>query len=62
MRCVQGKVKLGKVSRLVRTRNRPNGDVYVAYRSAQASHLGNITYVRKRWLEFEPDREEILPQ
>ena len=45
----------------VRTRKRPNGDVWVGHRSAQASHLGNIAYLQKRRLKFDPDREEILP-
>jgi predicted dehydrogenase len=45
----------------VRTRKRPNGDVYIGHRSAQASHLGNIAYVQKRRLRFDPVREEIQP-
>ena len=45
----------------VRTRKRPNGDVWIGHRSAQASHLGNIAYVQKRRIRFDPDREEILP-
>lgn len=45
----------------VKTRKRPNGDVYIGHRSAQASHLGNIAYVQKRQLNFDPQREEILP-
>jgi predicted dehydrogenase len=45
----------------MRTRKRPNGDVLVGHRSAQASHLGNIAYVEKRRLAFDPIREEILP-
>jgi predicted dehydrogenase len=45
----------------VRTRKRPNGDVQIGHRSAMASHLGNIAYVQKRRLKFDPDREEILP-
>ncbi len=45
----------------VRTRNRPNGDVLIGHRSAQASHLGNIAYVEKRRIDFDPQREEILP-
>jgi len=45
----------------VRTRQRPNGDVLIGHRSAQASHLGNIAYVQKRRLDFDPEREEILP-
>jgi len=44
-----------------RTRKRPNGDVWLGHRSAQASHLGNIAYVQKRKINFDPDREEILP-
>ena len=45
----------------VRSRKRPNGDVWVGHRSAQASHLGNIAYLEKRRLKFDPDREVILP-
>ena len=45
----------------VRTRKRPNGDVLIGHRSAQASHLGNISYVQKRRLDFDPVREAILP-
>ena len=44
-----------------RSRKLPNGDVWIGHRSAQASHLGNIAYVQKRRLKFDPDREEILP-
>jgi len=44
-----------------RSRKRPNGDVLIGHRSAQASHLGNIAYVQKRRLRFDPAREEILP-
>ena len=45
----------------MRTRQRPNGDVLIGHRSAQASHLGNIAYVEKRRIDFDPVREEILP-
>jgi predicted dehydrogenase len=45
----------------VRTRERPRGDVLIGHRSAQASHLGNISYVQKRRLDFDPVREAILP-
>ncbi len=45
----------------VKSRKLPNGDVWIGHRSAQASHLGNIAYVQKRRLKFDPDREEILP-
>jgi hypothetical protein len=45
----------------MKMRKRPNGDVWIGHRSAQASHLGNIAYVQKRRIRFDPDREEILP-
>jgi predicted dehydrogenase len=45
----------------VRSRQRPNGDVLIGHRSAQASHLGNISYMQKRRIDFDPVREEILP-
>jgi len=47
--------------RCVETRERPNGDVLIGHRSAQASHLGNISYTQRRRLDFDPVREEILP-
>src|SRR5437870_5419110 len=46
----------------VRSRKLPNADVLICHRSAQASHLGNIAYVQKRRLKFDPVREEILPR
>ena len=45
----------------VKSRKRPNGDVLIGHRSAQASHLGNIAYLEKRRIDFDPVREEILP-
>jgi predicted dehydrogenase len=45
----------------VRSRKLPNGDVFIGHRSAQASHLGNIAYLQKRRIRFDPVREEILP-
>jgi predicted dehydrogenase len=45
----------------VRSRKLPNGDVLIGHRSAQASHLGNIAYMQKRRIDFDPIREEILP-
>ncbi|HSB18061.1 MAG TPA: Gfo/Idh/MocA family oxidoreductase [Bryobacteraceae bacterium] len=45
----------------IRSRRLPNGDVLIGHRSAQASHLGNIAYLQKRRLAFDPIREEILP-
>src|SRR5579864_6687801 len=44
-----------------RTRQRPDADVLIGHRSAQASHLGNIAYMQKRRIDFDPQREEILP-
>jgi hypothetical protein len=45
----------------IRTRKLPNGDVLIGHRSAQASHLGNISYEQRRRIEFDGTREEILP-
>ena len=45
----------------VKSRKLPNADVLIGHRSAQASHLGNIAYIQKRRLAFDPVREEILP-
>ncbi len=45
----------------MKTRKLPNGDVLAGHRSAQASHLGNIAYVQKRRIDFDPIREEIQP-
>ncbi len=44
-----------------RSRKLPNGDVLIGHRSAQAAHLGNIAYVEKRRIKFDPVREAILP-
>lgn len=44
-----------------RSRKLPNADVQIGHRSAAASHLGNIAYLQKRRLNYNPDREEILP-
>jgi predicted dehydrogenase len=43
------------------SRKAPNGDVLIGHRSAQASHLGNIAYLEKRRIAFDPMREQILP-
>jgi len=45
----------------VTSRKMPNGDVLIGHRSAQASHLGNIAYLEKRRIAFDPVREVILP-
>lgn len=45
----------------VKSRRLPNGDVLIGHRSAQASHLGNISYEQRRRIDFDTTREEILP-
>jgi predicted dehydrogenase len=45
----------------VKSRALPSGDVLIGHRSAQASHLGNIAYLEKRRISFDPIREVILP-
>lgn len=45
----------------VQSRKLPNGDVLIGHRSAQASHLGNISYMERRRIDFDTQREEILP-
>jgi predicted dehydrogenase len=45
----------------VGSRKLPRGDVLIGHRSAQASHLGNIAYLEKRRIAFDPVREQILP-
>jgi predicted dehydrogenase len=43
------------------SRKQPSGDVLIGHRSAQASHLGNVAYLQKRRINFDPAREQILP-
>ncbi|HEY7337610.1 MAG TPA: Gfo/Idh/MocA family oxidoreductase [Bryobacteraceae bacterium] len=38
----------------------PNCDVAAGHRSAQAAHLGNLSYAEKRRIHFDPDREIVL--
>jgi hypothetical protein len=45
----------------VKSRKLPNGDVLIGHRSAQASHLGTLSYLEKRRIDFDPIREEVLP-
>jgi hypothetical protein len=45
----------------MKSRKLPSGDVLIGHRSAQASHLGNIAYVEKRRIEFDPQREVMMP-
>ena len=44
-----------------RTRKLPNADVYIGHRSAQAVLLANQSYLEKRRIRFDPQREEVLP-
>ncbi len=44
-----------------RSRKLPNGDVALGHRSAQAAHLGNLSYEQRRRIHFDPDREIVLP-
>jgi len=52
---------VGNFLECVKSRKLPNGDVLIGHRSAQASHLGNLSYEQKRRIDFDPVREEILP-
>ena len=45
----------------MRTRKRSNADVLIGHRSVIPSHLGNLAYVQKRRIKFDPEREEVLP-
>jgi hypothetical protein len=45
----------------LKSRQRPHGDVLIGHRSAQASHLGNLSYEQRRRIDFDTTREEILP-
>jgi hypothetical protein len=51
----------GTEGRLWISRKTPNGDVLIGHRSAQASRLGNIAYLEKRRIQFDPTREQMLP-
>jgi len=44
-----------------RSRKRPNADVYVGHRAAQAALLANQSYLEKRRIRFDPLSEEVLP-
>jgi predicted dehydrogenase len=44
-----------------RSRKLPKGDVAFGHRSAQAAHLGNLSYEQRRRVHFDPDREIVLP-
>ncbi|MBI1897919.1 MAG: Gfo/Idh/MocA family oxidoreductase [Acidobacteria bacterium] len=44
-----------------RSRKPPNADVYIGHRSCQAVLLANQSYIEKRRIRFDGDREEVLP-
>jgi predicted dehydrogenase len=44
-----------------RSRKLSKGDVALGHRSAQAAHLGNLSYEQHRRVHFDPDREIVLP-
>jgi predicted dehydrogenase len=44
-----------------RSRKLSKGDVAFGHRSAQAAHLGNLSYEERRRVHFDPDREIVLP-
>jgi predicted dehydrogenase len=52
---------MGDFIECMKSRKLPKGDVLIGHRSAQASHLGNIAYVERRRIAFDPIREQILP-
>ncbi len=45
----------------VRSRRLPVADVAIGSRSTQAALLGNVAYLRKRRIRFDPDRGVVLP-
>ena len=44
-----------------RSRKLPYADVYIGHRAAQAALLANQSYLEKRRIRFDPEREEVLP-
>jgi predicted dehydrogenase len=44
-----------------RSRKLPSADVYIGHRAAQAALLANQSYLEKRRIRFDPEREEVLP-
>jgi predicted dehydrogenase len=45
----------------IKSRKMPNGDVAMGHRSAVAAHLGNISWIERRRIHFDPQRELVLP-
>jgi len=44
-----------------RSRKLPNADVYIGHRAAQAVLLANQSYLERRRIRFDPQREAVLP-
>ena len=44
-----------------RSRKLPKGDVALGHRSAQAAHLGNLSFEERRRIHYDPNREIVLP-
>ena len=44
-----------------RSRKLPYADVYIGHRAAQAALLANQSYLERRRIRFDPEREEVLP-
>ncbi|HLK65899.1 MAG TPA: Gfo/Idh/MocA family oxidoreductase [Bryobacteraceae bacterium] len=45
----------------VKSRKMPNGDVEMGHRSAIAAHLGNLSWIERRRVRFDSERELVLP-
>lgn len=45
----------------VKSRKMPNGDVEMGHRSAIAAHLGNLSWIERRRIRFDAERELVLP-
>jgi predicted dehydrogenase len=45
----------------VKSRKMPNGDVVMGHRSAVAAHLGNLSWIERRRIHFDPEHELVLP-
>jgi predicted dehydrogenase len=44
-----------------KSRKTPNGDVMMGHRSAVAAHLGNLSWIERRRIHFDPEHELVLP-
>jgi predicted dehydrogenase len=55
-----GRGIFGDFVHCVRTRERPFRDIEIAHRAATVCHLGNIAYLLRRPLRWDPVREQIV--